>query len=1082
MIILAPPIQKSMKSVVRLLLHPATWVCLLLFAAPLSTNPNINFESDYERIELDQKEAPRYATSPGHTVFGEYVGAHWCPPCMDSSSPSLANLKSSNPEEFTYVSFFEAPQPASWPNDSPINRRAHVEMSSTGYPTFSFADQQSGTCYKVGSTGTSYYDADFSAGGCMSPSSSDFELKLSMSLNSTTEQVSVTLEAIYTGSDPTVDVFVYGAITEKIGADAYDNGYRPHHNWRGWLLNAAGNGFHQMTLVKDTWSQHSWDAPLSLVRASSGNTQWENFWPVLALMDGPHTSYNEFFVAVDPDMGPLIDVGIAEFSVENTNQEVGFIPGDDLEINLAIRNNGAEQYISGGEMEIYLISGSEEELIGDQPIGVLGIGESSNLQVEFSTSEIEQISSGVSTFRAKLTGMSSDRNASNNVRDEVAYHDLPPTPTQPSATGSTSFERGDEVIFESSAIANDLVDDMTTMSPTMEYSKSGSGTWDDSWISDPVLSGAGANAVYAHSIQTPPSAETGTYDTRVKWTDASGQQSDWLTTSEAFELRNALPRVLVAGDSGFAGVPAVKIDTLEKVSLFGLVSDAETPISMLIIDSEDPEFRGWDPSTSEITVQFDTIHNDLNNNPIPQGIYISIDDGEDVNHGMLQFNVIENGAPRWAPVPTQPVFEGESASTILTAFLSDFNDDGEPVSASDLSLQVVSNSNEDLIQVSIDGHTITAITLDDDSNGVSEVVVKADDGAKSSLTSIVFFVINVNDAPEVDLKGLNGMTLKSGEQASVQLAPLISDIDDPDDEVWVDVDTTVPGAAHFNHLDGVLSMKWESPGSHSVKLTLIDSHGDWSAHTFTVSVLDSKPIEWDPDSGGDLGVELEDFSIGMDPTITLNYSGDDELSQVEVRWSICNGIVGICHSAGTNDGWGPFIAVSSGGNGMSIGDYLTLSAKAVDDSGWDWETVDKLDILLPTTSEPEEEIQVVDEGDEPSEAQQSSGGSSGLSSLEIIAGVLALLLFIGGGTLVGLYLSGALGNGQRIPRHNEPTQHRPEPEYRGTIDFEEPDSEEPETQEQNEETHPPIPEGGLPEGWTMEQWNYYGEQWLERQK
>ncbi len=167
---------------------------------------------------------------------------------------------------------------------------------------------------------------------------------------------------------------------------------------------------------------------------------------------------------------------------------------------------------------------------------------------------------------------------------------------------------------------------------------------------------------------------------------------------------------------------------------------------------------------------------------------------------------------------------------------------------------------------------------------------------------------------------------------------------------------------------------------------------------------------------------------------------------------------------------------------MSIGDYLTLSAKAVDDSGWDWETVDKLDILLPTTSEPEEEIQVVDEEDEPSEAQQSSGGSSGLSSLEIIAGVLALLLFIGGGTLVGLYLSGALGNGQRIPRHNEPTQHRPEPEYRGTIDFEEPESEEPETQEQNEETHPPIPEGGLPEGWTMEQWNYYGEQWLERQK
>ena len=28
--------------------------------------------------ELEAKEMPRFAVSPGHTVFGEYVGAHWC--------------------------------------------------------------------------------------------------------------------------------------------------------------------------------------------------------------------------------------------------------------------------------------------------------------------------------------------------------------------------------------------------------------------------------------------------------------------------------------------------------------------------------------------------------------------------------------------------------------------------------------------------------------------------------------------------------------------------------------------------------------------------------------------------------------------------------------------------------------------------------------------------------------------------------------------------------------------------------------------------------------------------------------------
>ena len=41
-----------------------------------------------ERQELEAKEMPRFAVSPGHTVFGEYVGAHWCGPCMGSASPS----------------------------------------------------------------------------------------------------------------------------------------------------------------------------------------------------------------------------------------------------------------------------------------------------------------------------------------------------------------------------------------------------------------------------------------------------------------------------------------------------------------------------------------------------------------------------------------------------------------------------------------------------------------------------------------------------------------------------------------------------------------------------------------------------------------------------------------------------------------------------------------------------------------------------------------------------------------------------------------------------------------------------------
>ena len=1072
MIILAVLSQNSMTSVVRLLIHPATWVCVLLAIAPCSSIIDYQ-EEELQRTELEQKIVPRYATSPGHTVFGEYVGAHWCGPCMSSASPSLDNLKTSNPEEFTFVSFFESSS-GGWPSDGPVNRQTHIMQSSSGYPTFSFADSQSGSCYKVGASGTSYYDSDFSSGGCMSPSSNDFQLEMSMSLNSSTEEVTITLDSIYTGSLSTYDVYVYGAVTEKLGADSYDNGVKPHHNWRGWLLNSADTGFQQLSLSHGVWESHSWTAPLSIVRASGGYTQWENFWPVFALMDGPHSSYNEFLVAIDPDMGPMIDVGILEFEVQNTNGGTGFTPGDMLQISTRVSNNGVEEYSEGGDLGVYLISGSDEIYLGGQPIDTIGVAGSFLHQIDFDTSDIDPIPSGVSTFRAKLVDMGSDRNSTNNVVDNVEFHDMPPIPSPPAATGSTTFERGDSVQFETTALPNDLVDDINTMSPAMEYSKSGSGVWDSIWVSDPEIVGSGANAAYVHTIQTPPNAETGKYDTRVMWEDARGQQSDWLVTSQAFELNNALPRVLGNNDPGFIGTPTVKVGETESISLVGLVRDAETPLSMLSIDSNDPEFVGWNGPSSEITVLFDSIESDSNGNPVPQGLFLSISDGEDANNGMLMFNVIENGAPRWDPIPTQTVFEGGSASTELTGYLSDFDVNGDPVPPSEISISLVSNSNEDLIQVSLDGQTVTASTIDEDSHGVAEVIIMADDGSKTSQTSVVFYVINVNDAPEMDVSILDGLALKSGELASIGIMPLISDIDDPEDEIWVDVDTPIPGAVQFDYVRGILNMQWDRSGTHSVKMTLIDSHGDWSSTTFTVTVLDSKPLTWHTDfQEGDLEVELEGFEIGIDPTVTLVNNGEVVIEDPKVRWTICNGIVGICHSAGSFDGLGPFQAVSSDGGGLSIGDYLTLSVKAVDSDGWDRETVEPLDILVPTTSEEDDVIGAPNQEEEKESDQQSGDGSSDISVMDAMLIILVLLIFVGGGTVAGLYFSGAIGNRReqapKAPYSPDTPQEQP-PGEEPVIDF-----------EQHEEIYPPLPESGLPEGWTMDQWKYYGEQWLERQ-
>lgn len=1099
-----------MKRVVRLLIQPALWVCVLMIVSTFSGALASDDKPVLERTELKQKQMPLYASSPGHTVFGEYVGAHWCPPCMDSASPSLSNLKNSNPEEFTFVSFFES-ESDGWPTDSPIDRTDHIMAASTGYPTFSFADQQSGTCYKVGAAGTNYYDADFSSGGCMSADSSQFLLEMSMSLNSTSEEVTITLEATYSGTETSIEVYVYGAVTEETGGDPYDNGVRPHHNWREWLLNDDENGFTELTLFKDVTAELSWTASLNLVRAAGGHTKWENFWPVIALMDGPHTSYNTFYAAVDPAMGPLIDVGITEFTVENRNQMPGFTTGDILDLNLEIKNNGADPYIEGGQAGIYLISGSEEVYLTGETIGDLGIAGTQSLDFEFDTSEISMAPSGVTTFRAMLTNLGSDRNSSNNLQDALALHDLPPTASRPAAVGTTSFERGDAVQFESSAISNDLIDDMATMTPSLEYALAGSTDWSQSWVLNTELVGSGGNALFLTTIQTPSNAETGFYDIRIMWQDASGQQSEWLVTQDAFELRNALPKVLGSNDPGFAGNPTVKVGVLESISLVGLVSDAETQLSMLVIDSDDSEFKGWNQATSTISVQFEEIQKDPQGNPIAQGLYVSIDDGEDINNGMLRFNVIENGAPRWTHVPTQPVQEGQSASISLTEFLSDTDDDGNTVPASGLVLSVISNSDEELLQASISGQTLTVTTVDDDSWGVGEITVRADDGAKSSDSTVVFFVINVNDPPTIDLEGLSDLTLKANEAFSIDFIPLMSDIDDPSEDIWITATTPIPGAIQYDYLTGVLDMQWEDPGEHTVTVTLVDRHAGWSSAEFTVSVLDSMLLTWHTDDQpGDFEVEIDGPYIGEDATVTIHNVGPLELTDITTTWTICNSIVGVCHSAGSHNGLGPFVATPVSGNGMALGDYLTLFVRAVDGSDWDRESdvnykVNSVEAVPPTdletlqveleellieigegepTGEQQDRVNELNhlieslqpetiEGDE-QEGMQAEGNTadSGLSTLEVIAFFLAMLVFIGGGAFAGLYLS------KRVSSSGDPR--KPSHEGDESIDFEQATPEESQP-EPAAEIHPPIPEGGLPPGWSIEQWQYYGEDYLKGQ-
>ncbi len=1024
-------------------------------------------EIESQNNELEMEAAPLFASSPGHSVFGEYVGAHWCGPCMSSASPSLNNLKTSNPDDFTYVSFFQG-SGTGWPDDaigSSGTRRDHVMAASSGYPTFSFADEQTGSCYKVGAGGTSFYDNDYSSGGCMAPSSSDFTMGLSTSLDSTGEIVTTDLTITYLGSIPSVSVYVYAAVTEHSGAENYDDGYKPHHVFRSWLLNTNNNGFEQVILSPNNPSELSWDESLSVVRAADGKTQYENFWPVVALMDGPHTSYNNFYAAIDLDMAPLVDIGISDFIIEGNP---GFIQGDNLVLSSSLQNNGVDAYLDGGNIEIYYLDGLEEVYLGGASINSnLATGATQDFSVNFDTSSIAMQPSGTSVFRARLSNLDGDRIASNNYADVSGLHDLPPVPSTPTAVSSPNVNRGSTVQFEVSAIANDLVDTMNTMYPTLQYSESGLESWDDTWIEGPEIIGNGGNSRYQYSINTELTSEVGNYDLRVMWTDAGGQNSGWLESSDAFLLQNSVPVIYSSSSNEYAGMPTVKVDSDEVISIIGLINDAETPLQLLDITSDDTEFISWDPMSLEITVRFSQVIRDSHGNPLPQGIYFNVNDGDDTNSGLILFNVIENGAPRWSPINTQSFDEGGYGSITFTNYLSDTDDAGNSVPVAGLSLSILDISDGTFVEANLNGHSLSLVSLDDDQFGIVDITVRASDGIKYSDTTVTFHILNVNDAPRIDLTGIEDITLQTGDVSNILLSERITDVDNSDDEIWIVVSNEVTGSTQWNPITGILSMSWQESGVQTVSVTAEDRYGDVTSSIIQVNVVDELPLVWKNGALGDLTISLDTTDYYTNPSVEISNVGELVLSEITVFWSICNTVTGICHTSGISHNFGPFIVNHIGGEGLGIGDYMTFTVRAVDEDGMDRVTEETLKFhsTLPALIIDEDQSEDINEA------------NSGMGIL-MISGIMSLVLLL----LITLLLS--INVALRRKKQSQDVYDTYDQPSVKPLSYQVNN-----TPKKSSRIAPPppplmaqLPPGGLPDGWSMEQWHYYGEEYLRRVK
>ena len=908
---------------------------LLMLISISASFSGVIAKTDDVNSELVEEPEIMQATSPGHPVFAEYMGAYWCGPCKTTST-NLHSLYGTNggggsqSEDFTYISFWESSS-TGWPSDSPINRRSHISNApgyTGGIPVTVFGDAPSGTYYTVGGQS---YDNYYQNGGNMQ-NANDYTLTVLQSQNGNNMDIDIT--AAYTGTGSKT-VYIYAAVTEETSPETYSGGSpNPHHVWKKWLLNGNNNGFESVTLTSGSSVTKSWSVPVSTVRAGGGHTAVDNFLTVAALLDGDHTNHRNVVSAADSNMAPKIDIGVKSFTVDNPSApDGGYINGDVLNVQASIINNGVDAYTDGGDVRFYYKTGQTKNYVGaTQSLSNFATtGATQSFSGQIDTSSLPS-SAYQSTFGVEISNLVSDKSSSNNDETEVVAHDLVPIARRAQVIGDNQIDRGDNFLVEAKATINDAVDtNHSFFSFEIEISEAGMNQWmggQDLVVGgDEVFQEGSANEHRQYLIKPSMSMGAGDYDIRIRATDARMQVSDWQITENGFTLKNALP-VITAEP-----VPTVKVETATKVAITANVADAETPLSDLVISSASPNFIAWHPATEEIEVRFDSIRY-VQGQPTASGIEISVDDGTDTAHGTLLFNVIENGMPRWAGVEKQYVDEADMAALNLLPYLSDTDENGNPVSAEDLVLAVIDNSNPDVIEVELRDFTLNFNTADDDVNGETTITVRASDGMQYSDQMITIAINPVNDAPRLDLSEFEGLRLKVGTQKVIFLNEILTDVDGNVNEVTVSASNPVPGAARVNFLDNTLTLIWENAGLQTVTIQAEDRY-DSNIYTLVVDVYDSLPLMVGEGADADVRLEVSNIYIDEIPQVTMFLNKDDvTITSLTTTWQLCNSLTGLCtfnevheHDiTRKSEGW-TFDPMNGNvdDNGMRNKDYITVA-------------------------------------------------------------------------------------------------------------------------------------------------------------
>ena len=888
-------------------------------------------------------------SDPGHTVFAQYLTSDNCPYCYNYGSPALKQAKNSLPDKFVYISYHSASYgntaDAESGNIAPIYGVNHLQESS-GAPKVVFGDKQK----QSGCGSNTCYDSYISSGGQMHSTAADYGMTISQ-IDNGDGTADISVSATYVGSGtPASNLILYAAVTEEVcNSHVYNDGSKGGNCWEAWLLNNngyssnsgtvnGGTGFNTISITSGQWTTTTWtNVPISLVGGGMSN-----FNTVAALYSTWSTnSYNaNVYAATDSTMQPAIDVKIDTMTVENNGGFDGIIAGDEVGIDVTIKNIGVDIYSAnnGESISIYKVDGVQESLIDTMSIQSLGVGSTQSFTTTWdSTSETIE-NNGLTRFRARITVQ--DGNGANNVMDDTIAHDAAPTAVMPVANGvSTTISRGGSLDFDLTAIPNDAVDDLNSMTPVMEVKHSDSLDWESSWVSvgsGPV--GEGSNARFIATVTPPVVAGSGDYDIRTSWTDSRNQVSDWLLTEDAFSLLNGLPTVLTSSSPDFSGVPIVKVDMSESVSMVGIISDAETPLNQLTVTSTSPNFIAWDSNSMEMDVLFDSVDRDAQGNIRDQGIQVTIGDGEDINTGTVFFTVIPNGAPTWSSIPAQTIDEGGSVAVSLTQYLSDTDDSGETVSNADiqaLGVHVVSIEPANHISAEIVDQTINIATVDSDVTGTVLITLRASDATQSTDTTLAVIIRALNDAPVFDVTSLEGLRIKVGETYTLNVADYVSDVDDAQEDIFTTVTGAEPGSVNPVAI-GVYEMQWTESGMQIVQVRVSDPSGAINQYQFSVEVIGDLPMIWDEGQGGDLQAEYDNMEYGTHPTYIVSYTGSVNFEEIALTWQICNSIMGTCHSQGLAPGFDEaFVLQSVYSEGLRTGDEVKLDVIATDIDGFE---------------------------------------------------------------------------------------------------------------------------------------------------